>query len=79
VLLPTLSETAPGPSVVEPAVKALQAVLIGKWGINPGQIDGRFGPLTAGAVRQLQSEAAGKSGPVDGIAGPLTWAYLVDG
>lgn len=81
VNVPQLSVTTPGPGVVEPAVRALQATLLGKWGIAPGStgMDGRYGPHTADAVRELQTRAAGAAGPVDGICGALTWQYLIDG
>ena len=42
-------------------------------GVNPGPIDGRYGPLTEGAVRRFQ-EAHGLH--VDGIAGPHTFGEL---
>jgi peptidoglycan hydrolase-like protein with peptidoglycan-binding domain len=49
-------------------VKALQRQLT--WlGLEPGAVDGRYGPLTTRAVTRLQ-QAQGL--PVDGVVGPLT-------
>jgi len=53
-------------------VTALQKALMTK-GINPGPIDGIFGPKTDDAVRRFQ-ERAGLE--VDGIVGPKTMAAL---
>lgn len=53
-------------------VADLQARLVGR-GCDPGPVDGIFGPLTDGAVRQFQA-AAGIG--VDGIVGPITWGAL---
>jgi GH25 family lysozyme M1 (1,4-beta-N-acetylmuramidase) len=81
VNVPTLSAQDPGPGTASPAVKALQVLLVDKWGadLSPAGIDGRFGPKTEDAVKWVQGEAQGRSGPVDGIVGPETWAYLVIG
>jgi peptidoglycan hydrolase-like protein with peptidoglycan-binding domain len=49
-------------------VKALQRQLT-LLGLEPGPIDGRYGPLTTGAVTRFQ-QAHGL--PVDGVVGPLT-------
>jgi peptidoglycan hydrolase-like protein with peptidoglycan-binding domain len=78
---PQLSTTVPGPNNVVPSVKALQALLVGKWGIScgPSGIDGRYGPGTEDAVKAMQSQANGASGPVDGICGLTTWTYAVNG
>ena len=49
-------------------VKALQQQL--SWlGLEPGPVDGRYGPLTTGAVTRFQ-QAHGLA--VDGVVGPLT-------
>ena len=53
-------------------VTDLQARLIGH-GCDPGPLDGIFGALTDGAVRQFQA-AAGLD--ADGIVGPLTWEAM---
>lgn len=81
VNVPELSEHNPGPSVASPAVRALQVLLVDKWGadLTPAGIDGRFGAKTADAVRWVQGEGQGRAGPVDGIVGPETWSYLVNG
>lgn len=81
VNVPELSEQNPGPGTVSPAVKALQVLLVDKWGadLSPSGIDGRFGPKTADAVKWVQGEGQGRSGAVDGIVGPETWSFLVVG
>jgi len=76
VNVPQLSEANPGPQVVSAAVRALQALLAGKWGQPQVVVDGRFGPITDGAVRAVQS-AHGLT--VDGIVGPVTWNLLLNG
>lgn len=55
------------------AVSALQRRL-SAMGYSPGPVDGRFGPLTEGAVARFQ---AGHGLRIDGIAGPLTLAAVV--
>ncbi|MBX7100388.1 MAG: peptidoglycan-binding protein [Myxococcaceae bacterium] len=67
---PELSQGAKGP-----AVATLQRALAAA-GVDPGPIDGDFGPMTASAVRRFQS-AQGLA--VDGIAGPQTWRALGGG
>lgn len=42
-------------------------------GFDTGGVDGRFGPKTEAAVRQLQQQAGIE---VDGIVGPDTWAVV---
>jgi peptidoglycan hydrolase-like protein with peptidoglycan-binding domain/TPR repeat protein len=53
-------------------VTALQRRLSG-LGYSPGPVDGRYGPLTEGAVIRFQSVQGLK---VDGVAGPLTLAAV---
>src|ERR671935_378965 len=53
-------------------VQALQRQLV-RVGEHPGPIDGRFGPLTASAVRAFQQR---QGLAVDGIVGPITEAAL---
>lgn len=54
------------------AVETLQKKLLGQ-GINPGPIDGVFGPKTEAAVQRFQ-ESEGLD--ADGIAGNKTFAAL---
>jgi len=54
-------------------VKVLQTALKA-LGIDPGPIDGIFGPKTEAAVRAFQQMARIK---VDGIVGPQTWGALL--
>lgn len=79
--VPTLSVTTPGPGAVSESVKALQVLLVDKWGadLSPSGIDGRFGPKTEDGVKWVQMEGQGRAGPVDGIVGPETWSFLVMG
>lgn len=55
-------------------VEALQRALAAK-GIDPGPVDGVFGPKTEDAVRRFQQSNALQA---DGIAGPHTMAVLED-
>jgi peptidoglycan hydrolase-like protein with peptidoglycan-binding domain len=55
-----------------PEVEDLQRALMRK-GINPGPIDGAFGPKTEDAVRRFQERAGLVA---DGIAGPKTLGAL---
>jgi peptidoglycan hydrolase-like protein with peptidoglycan-binding domain len=66
--------TIPEPSATDriERVKALQGQL-SRLGFEPGQVDGRYGPLTTGAVERFQ-ETRGL--PVDGVVGPLTAGAL---
>ena len=56
-------------------VEDLQRKLAGK-GINPGPVDGIFGPKTEDAVKRFQERAGLEA---DGIAGPKTMAALETG
>lgn len=57
-----------------PVVKALQqglhTIASGGSGLDPGQIDGIFGPKTEAAVRAYQTDQGVES---DGIVGDRTW------
>jgi peptidoglycan hydrolase-like protein with peptidoglycan-binding domain len=64
---PTISEGATGPTV-----KWAQYLLVRRT-LSFNQIDGIFGPVTAAAVKQFQSDSALA---VDGIVGPVTWTAL---
>ena len=55
-------------------VRMLQ-ILLKKTGLEPGPIDGDFGPATHGAVVQFQEK---KGLEVDGIVGVHTWGALRD-
>ena len=65
--MPVLRKGATGP-----AVKKLQKKLK-ELGLNPGRIDGAYGPATKAAVREFQRNSGL---PADGIAGPRTLAAL---
>lgn len=54
------------------AVRELQEALI-RHGVDPGPIDGIFGPRTEAAVRSSQTS---RGLTIDGIVGPQTWAAL---
>ncbi|HYW90668.1 MAG TPA: peptidoglycan-binding protein, partial [Chloroflexota bacterium] len=59
------------------AVRAVQSQIHGRGdGANQVAVDGVFGPVTNDAVRAFQT-LLGLS--VDGIVGPQTWNYLVNG
>lgn len=81
VNVPQLSQAAPGPKIVNEAVKAVQGILVAKFGLSVGQagIDGRFGADTDSAVRELQTQHFGAGPRVDGIVGTDTWSLLVNG
>jgi peptidoglycan hydrolase-like protein with peptidoglycan-binding domain len=53
-------------------VRDLQSALL-RRGINPGPLDGVFGPRTEAAVRRFQEVEALAT---DGVAGPKTLAAL---
>lgn len=78
VNVPELSVTNPGSGVEDQAVKALQAVLVGKWAdsVGPSNVDGHFGPDTEAAVKRFQAAHALTE---DGIVGPATWEALLNG
>lgn len=63
--------TAPKP-LPEMTTENIQKALIAA-GLDPGPVDGIYGPLTEGAVREYQS--ANGLDP-DGIVGPITWLAL---
>lgn len=79
--VPQLSEADCQSGVYSEAVKALQVLLVDKWGadLSPAGIDGLFGPKTLDGVKWVQMEAQGRAGAVDGIVGPETWSFLVVG
>lgn len=54
------------------AVEALQKKLLGQ-GINPGPVEGVFGPKTEEALKRFQER---QSLDADGITGPKTLAAL---
>jgi hypothetical protein len=70
VIYPTLRLTSP--YTQGPEVKTLQTLLKAK-GVNPGPIDGVFGPQTEAAVKKFQTQ---DHLTVDGIVGPITWNAL---
>lgn len=59
------------------AVKALQVLLINKWGISCGLAgaDADFGQATKKAVIQFQTS---QGLDADGVVGPITWGRLVN-
>ncbi len=56
----------------EERVKELQLQL-GALGLEPGRVDGRYGPMTTDAVRRFQRA---HDLPVDGVADPVTLSAL---
>ena len=56
-------------------VKVVQKAL-NDAGFPCGKADGKYGPVTEGAVKAFQ-QAHPECGPVDGIVGKMTWAVLV--
>lgn len=74
VNVPVLSQTNPGPSVVSATVGAVQCLL--RQAVAPSLVvDGRFGPLTAQAVHDLEVQ---RGLSVDaGIVGSQVWSSLL--
>jgi peptidoglycan hydrolase-like protein with peptidoglycan-binding domain len=66
---PELSQGSTG-AVVSSLQTGLTAYSSGDPAVNPGAIDGDFGPMTAAAVRAYQSD---RGIGVDGIVGDQTW------
>jgi DNA invertase Pin-like site-specific DNA recombinase/peptidoglycan hydrolase-like protein with peptidoglycan-binding domain len=67
---PTLAQGAGMGDKPNPAVRRVQRVLDRRgYDLGPAGVDGRFGPYTDGAVRQLQSD---RGLAADGIVGPRT-------
>jgi peptidoglycan hydrolase-like protein with peptidoglycan-binding domain len=66
---PELSEGSTG-GVVASLQQGLTAYSNEDPAVNPGAVDGDFGPMTAAAVRAYQSDRAVA---VDGIVGDQTW------
>src|SRR5512146_15099 len=59
-------------------VRELQSALNDRSDVATGlEVDGIFGPITAKAVRELQT--ANPPLVVDGIAGPMTWGVIDSG
>jgi peptidoglycan hydrolase-like protein with peptidoglycan-binding domain len=56
------------------AVRAAQHLLRSRFGYSEVLVDGLFGPVTDGAVRDFQDTY---DLTVDGIVGPITWKALV--
>lgn len=65
---PTVKQSSTGKDV-----KRLQRLLVMMKLLDYTQIDGKFGPKTAGSVEDFQ-DSAGLT--ADGIVGPQTWAAL---
>ena len=69
---PTSAGRSLGPGDIGSDVEALQLAL-DRNGINPGPIDGAYGPMTSAAVREFQQWY---DLPVTGVAGPATLDVL---
>ncbi|MEL6228654.1 MAG: peptidoglycan-binding domain-containing protein [Cyanobacteria bacterium J06627_3] len=69
---PTSAGRSLGPGDIGSDVEALQLAL-DRNGINPGPIDGDYGPMTSAAVREFQQWY---DLPVTGVAGPETLDVL---
>ena len=63
------------PMMIGPDVLEIQT-LMAAHGLDPGPLDGIFGPLTKQALRQFQKTHGLKD---DGITGPDTWRALTRG
>ncbi len=68
--MPVLREGASG-AVVESLQRILTNGAAGQWDVDPGGIDGRFGPRTKASVEAFQGWAGVTA---DGIVGDQTWA-----
>ncbi|MBO5706811.1 MAG: peptidoglycan-binding protein [Bacteroidaceae bacterium] len=56
-----------------PAVNTMQSLLYAKGYLRGGEIDGKFGKITLGALLAFQFQNGLE---VDGVCGPKTWAAL---
>ena len=74
VNVPVLSQQNPGPNVVSSTVVSVQCLL--RQAVSPSLVlDGRFGPITAAAVHDLEVQ---RGLEVDeGIVGPQVWNCLL--
>jgi hypothetical protein len=68
--MPVLPEGSTG-QVVEDLQRVLTQGAPGRWELTPGDIDGKFGPRTAEAVKAFQQWG---NVPEDGVVGDQTWA-----
>ena len=73
--LPTLTIGARDTVAQTRFVRRMQALLTA-MGIDPGGVDGVFGPHTCSAVKTAQRQAGLAA---DGVVGPHTWSVLVTG
>lgn len=75
VQLPILSETAPGPNVVNDTVLNLQR-LLASHGFDVGALDGRYGQRTAASVVACEQHYG--LGVDAGVTGPQVWDALLN-